>query len=193
MYIYLLSIPGLFLLLVIINILQNGRFVKDPEMLPEIRELAGKDPGEMTVDDLRSLNKSTLAKIFQRAAPELPDGDFLAENSSAGILSFIVQLFTDRYFGPGKWVGKSFRNDHGFNIFGNDTYERKFEMNIKQSRYDCKDSLHLIYRPFNKKSFWVGSMHDEIRKINEKLYIGMGTTAWGFGKINPSFFFAYQE
>jgi hypothetical protein len=55
---------------------------------------------------------------------------------------------------------------------------------IGASNIDRKMSFHLDYSPYN--SGLVHSMHDEIRKINDNLYIGMGYMAAGGGSINPA-------
>jgi len=60
---------------------------------------------------------------------------------------------------------------------------------IGKSQYDDKESFHLDYRPFN--SGLLHSMRDEIRKINDRLYIGMGSMAASGGTLNPMPFTLY--
>ncbi|MHA2169151.1 MAG: hypothetical protein ACXAB7_04585 [Candidatus Kariarchaeaceae archaeon] len=188
------------IILTIISILQNGRIIKDDSKLQHIREITGKEPEDLLVGDLQELSKSQLMKIFLISpAPKLHDmeGEFKAGNFNAGIFAFFVKFFTNRLFGKGKWIGKSFRATEdgdvgeGYNLFEqNDTINRhrRFKLYTDSSKIDKRQSLHLVYFDFNK-DFRVRSMHDEIRKINDTLYIGYGSTAWGFGFKNPSPFY----
>jgi len=48
-----------------------------------------------------------------------------------------------------------------------------------------------VYRAYN--GGLVHSMHDEIRKINDTLYMGMGYMAAGGGSINPAPFILYEK
>lgn len=186
----------IFVLIVIINIRQNGTIVSDPSVLPDFTSKFGKPANELTFADLQKMKKSELMYVFQKSS--LPDsnainGEYYAENTKHGILTPIVQFFTDHLFGPGKWVGKSFdmKSMTGMNVFrasSKSEHARRFELVVKRSRYDLGEALHLIYKRYNR-SLFVHSMHDEVRQINDKLFIGLGTTVWGFGKRNPSPFF----
>ncbi|MHA2403834.1 MAG: hypothetical protein ACXADH_12640 [Candidatus Kariarchaeaceae archaeon] len=190
----------LLIILTIISILQNGKIIKDDSKLQTIKEITGKEPEGLFVGDLHELSKSQLMKIFLISpAPKLTDmeGEFKAGNFNAGVLSFFVRFFTNKLFGKGKWVGKSFRATEGsdagegYNLFEqNDTINRhrRFKLYTDSSKIDKRQSLHLVYFDFNK-GFGVRSMHDELRKINDTLYIGMGSTSWGFGFKNPSPFY----
>ncbi|MEQ9367109.1 MAG: hypothetical protein RIF32_22940 [Leptospirales bacterium] len=61
---------------------------------------------------------------------------------------------------------------------------RKFDTYPGPSRIAAGDSFHLDYHAYNGGT--VHSMRDEIRKINNNLYLGMGHMALGGGAINPA-------
>ena len=47
-------------------------------------------------------------------------------------------------------------------------------------------SFHLGYREYN--TFFTNTMTDEVRKVNDHLYLGMGRLTATFGKLNPMLF-----
>lgn len=47
-------------------------------------------------------------------------------------------------------------------------------------------SFHLGYREYN--TFFTNTMTDEVRKMNDHLYLGMGRLTATFGKFNPMLF-----
>jgi len=55
---------------------------------------------------------------------------------------------------------------------------------IGPSDYDGKPAFKLNYGAYNSGT--VQSMRDEIRKINDNLFLGLGYMALGGGKINPA-------
>jgi len=96
------------------------------------------------------------------------------------------------------WQGKAFmpqseNSGHGYNIFtqkksnGNESTLRTRKMKTwvgpTTIGKNNNDSFHLDYSPFN--SGVVHSMHDEIRQVNQDLYICAGYMALGGGPINP--------
>lgn len=96
-------------------------------------------------------------------------------------------------FGPGRWEGKAFHpvlkdKGYGYNIFkdeGGKLYRtRKMDTVIGPSDYDGKPAFKLNYGAYNSGT--VQSMRDEIRKINDNLFLGLGYMALGGGKINPA-------
>lgn len=44
---------------------------------------------------------------------------------------------------------------------------------IGPSRFDKRTSFHLVYKDYN--SFYTSTMHDEVRKVNDTLFLGLGT------------------
>jgi hypothetical protein len=85
------------------------------------------------------------------------------------------------------WQTKSFRpvsedQGRGYNTFlRKNRIIQKFPMQtvIAHSRYDAKPVYQLIYKSFHSLCADI-NMVDEVRKINEHLYLGIGT--WGFSE-----------
>ena len=186
-----------------INILQNSFGYKGESA----EAIMGKKMAEVTVEDIKKLSKSRFLQLYYSLpAPEINDlnGEYLAANLPSGIMAAGVDFYTDHFFGPGKWTGKAFRpvdakKGTGYNIFsstGDDgkiikTRTRRIDTYVGKSAYDERDSYHLDYSPYN--SFPVDSMHDELRKVNDHLFIGVGHMAAGGGSINPSPFMIFGE
>ncbi len=89
---------------------------------------------------------------------------------------------------------------YGYNIFKSEKKESKesierkvkFETFIVKTRFeeiDDKESYHLKYETYNDS--FNGGVQDEIRRVNDQLYLGIGSTSWGFGIANPGFFVLY--
>ncbi len=190
----------------ITNIIQKGGAYSGKPM----NEILGCTPEKADFQKVLALSKSDFIQLYYSApAPDADDisGEYSALNHSGGILASAVQVFTDNFFGKGKWVGKKFNKlknneGEGYNIFINKhdnagsaierVLERKMKTHIGKSVYDNKDSYHLIYKSFNNDII-VSSMRDEIRKINGNLYIGLGYMALGGGSINPSGFVLFKK
>jgi len=54
---------------------------------------------------------------------------------------------------------------------------------IGPSVFDLRTSFHLVYKDYN--SFYTSTMKDEVRKVNDTLYLGLGRLTITLGKINP--------
>ena len=67
----------------------------------------------------------------------------------------------------------------------------KMDTYTGKSRFDNKDSFHLVYAAYNKGRNY--SMRDEIRRINDKLFIAMGCLKWNLDTFNPSPFILFGE
>ncbi len=184
------------ILLTGINILQKGGEYRGQSM----GEILGVSPEKATVADIEKLSKARIFQLFYAApAPEFAEmkGEYRARTINAGIMAAGADYFTHHFFGPGLWEGKAFYpfekdKGWGYNLFsvagknGDMTTARTRKMNTYMgiSTIDKKNSFHLDYRPYNGGA--VHSMHDEIRKINANLYLGMGHMALGGGAINPA-------
>jgi hypothetical protein len=196
------TLIGLILLLIAINtinILQNGGGPKGKRAT----EILGKEAKDASVNDIVKLSKADFKQLYHSApCPAFTDlrGEYHAMNLPSGIMAGGVNFYTDNFFGPGKWEGKAFfpfeaDKGWGYNIFmksdnqNNISRTRKMNTYISKSAYDSLDSFHLDYSPYN--SYLVHSMHDELRKINENLFIGYGSMAAGGGTLNPSPFIVY--
>jgi hypothetical protein len=144
--------------------------------------------------------------FYAAPAPEFSsmNGQYRAKILSVGVMAFATDFFTHHFFGPGRWEGKAFfpfetARGWGYNLFAvtGDGEEpaisrtRRMDTYVGKSNIDDRDSFHLNYSPHN--SGLVGSMHDEIRKINDQLFLGMGYMAAGGGSINPAPFVLYGK
>ena len=144
--------------------------------------------------------------FYAAPAPDFSSlkGEYRAETLPVGIMAFAADFFTHHFFGPGHWEGKAFfplaqNKGWGYNLFSVSdkngklymARERKMDTFIGRSEIDDKDSFHLLYKAYN--GGMVNSMHDEIRKINDTLYICMGYMAAGGGSINPAPFILYGK
>lgn len=161
-------------------------------------EILGVSAEEATVADIERLSKSEAMQLFLAAeAPDLQamKGEYRAKTLSVGIMAGAADFFTHHFFGPGRWQGKAFypldqQKGKGYNIFTNGR-KRMMDTYIATSAFDEKDSMHLDYSPYN--TGLVHSMHDEIREINDSLFLGMGHMAAGGGAINPAPFVLYGK
>jgi len=179
-----------------INILQKGGAYKGQSM----EQILGVSPGKATVKDIEKLDKAALFQLFYAApAPKYEEvkGEYSGKTISVGVLAPSADFFTHHFFGPGHWLGKAFfpfekDKGWGYNMFsskgkdGKDEIFRVRKMNtyIGKSLIDGKDSFHLDYSPYNSGA--VHSMHDELRKINDNIFLGMGYMGLGGGSINPT-------
>ncbi|MHA2504220.1 MAG: hypothetical protein ACXAE3_15285, partial [Candidatus Kariarchaeaceae archaeon] len=182
----MLGVIGILLLIIVVNILQNGPII-------EARDHSINLDG-VTEEDLRDkLSKRQVFQIFQSAHQPSVDelsGEFDAYNLPQGILSGLVNLITNYLFGPGKWVGKGFQADkmEGYNIFRTKNGEevaQNFELIEGLSEIDGRATVRLDYRNL-QSNLISGSMRDEVRKVNNNLFLGMGMTTWGLGSKNPA-------
>lgn len=196
-----------FLLVVlnIINILQAGSRRSDGRSMQQILCV---DPERATYEDIERLPRREKMQLFHAAEPidlsEL-EGEYESRLLSGGVLGPSSAIFTHHVFPTGgitlgtRWIGKGFTKTGegggwGYNLFsrkakpGGDAIMRirKMKTSIGPTRIgtDGKASFHLDYSPFNKDT--VRSMRDEIRKINDNLYIGAGHMALGGGALNPA-------
>lgn len=133
------------------------------------------------------------------------DGEYKAELLDTGILSKIFSHYINTWFGPANttWKGKAFggidkKKQYGYNLFesedGTEQREIQFQTFVGKTRFikiDKRESFHLKYKTYNKGLN--KGVYDEIRKINDQLYLGIGTASWGVGTANPGFFILYGE
>lgn len=54
---------------------------------------------------------------------------------------------------------------------------------IVSSVFDARPSFQLSYRDYN--TFYTNTMTDEVRKVNDNLFLGIGRLTITFGKFNP--------
>jgi hypothetical protein len=196
--IFLTMLPFGIIVLFITNIAQKGGASKG-ESLDEILKCS---PDLATKEMIHSLNKAEVMQLFYSAhAPDFSElnGEYKAETLAVGVLSGPANFFTHHFFGPGKWLGKAFTPKQttmgwGYNLFykkDSVVRTRKFNTYVGESPIDSKQSVILEYLLYNSGT--VKSMKDEVRKINDRLFICMGYMSLGGGSVNPAPFILYGK
>ena len=146
--------------------------------------------------ELRRMEPARTLEVFSTlSAPEFSemDGEYDATFLDQGgpfLNTFNIAVLNSPL--NGMWLGKAFTpsdkdTGHGYNMFWRlGRMERKYRMRtrITASRFDSKPVFQVEYAGFNTLWGWI-RMHDEIRKMQKGLYLGIGS--WGpAGKIlNP--------
>ncbi len=143
----------------------------------------------LTADALRRLPTADLMALFRTLdAPALAemDGEFAAEllkqPSLAATLAGYAAVYNPLL--AGMWLCKAFRpvsttEGRGYNTFRHrHRVVQRFPMQtlIAPSRYDNRPAYTLVYRAYRSLC---GDIHmvDEVRKVADGLYLGIGT--WG--------------
>ncbi len=193
----------IFGLLIAINIMQNGSRNWDGRSMDEI---LGVPAEKATVEDLERLSKADVMQLFFAAEePEftIMKGEYKAKMLNKGVLGAAGEYYSHHLMGPGHWEGKAFfpfekDKGSGYNLFtvkkdGVPTIVRCMKMDTSTggSVFDEKDSFHLVYKAHNKGRN--KSMRDELRKINDTLFLGWGYLSWNLGSNNPGPFVLYGE
>jgi hypothetical protein len=175
-----------------INILQKGGKYDGRSM----EKILGVPPGKATIDDIKKLSKAEVFQLFYAASePSFQElkGEYIAATIDVGIMATSAGYYTHHFFGPGRWEGKAFNpiekdKGYGYNIFkdteGKIYRTRKMDTEIGLSTQDGKPAFKINYSAYNSGT--VHSMRDEIRKINDHLFIGIGYMGLGGGSINPA-------
>lgn len=188
-----------------INIIQAGSRIPDGRSMAQI---LGVNPETATYDDVEKLSRKDKMQLFYAAnTPNFKTlhGEYEAKLLSGGILGKSSALFTHHVFPTGlislntRWVGKAFTGNlkdsgMGYNLFretkSNGTY---ITLRIRQMRTSIgpseigkggKLSFRVDYSFDNSGT--INSMRDEIRQINDNLFIGAGYMGLGGGPINPA-------
>jgi hypothetical protein len=142
--------------------------------------------GEMTLyskHELRRMSHSEVVKVFGELAPpslEEMDGEFLATglDQSGRLQNLLGTLFVNLH---GLWLGKAFHpvsstEGKGYNFFlrGKEIL-RILPMGtyMAPSGVASGPSYHVDYSHFHS-GFILGSGRDEIRKVADGLYLGVG-------------------
>jgi cholesterol oxidase len=166
-----------------------------------MEQILGKSAEKATIEDLSKLSRSQVMQLFY-AAPAPAEGDLSGEYGAkmigGGVLTYVSDFYAAYLFGPGSWNGKAFMpaEHRGYNLFGTtvagtETLKREREMktSIEKSAYDGKDSFHVDYT--ESMTFAPMRPHDEIRKINSALFLGLGSLPASAGTLNPMPFVVY--
>ncbi|CAM9356812.1 unnamed protein product [Ectocarpus sp. 4 AP-2014] len=183
----------------IANFLQ-GRPYRDLGLTPD--KILGVPAEEATADHVARLGKAGFMQLFY--ASQCPatgdlDGEYRARTLNMGVLHPITSIITHRIWGPGRWLGKGIRTGsrEGYNLFASegkgiglpsDTQrERSFRFSqFSDSVFDRGVSSGLDYARAGKNGPLFGGMRDEVRKVNDKLFIGLGYIQAFGGKYNSA-------
>lgn len=184
-----------------VNILQAGKRRPDGRSM---RDILGLDPEKATWQDVEKLNRRDTMQLFHAArAPRLEEmqGEYRGEVLSGGVLGGTTGYFTHHVFPTGRltprseWLGKAFmpgemNEGWGYNMFlnrqnGEVWRSRKMLTWVGPTTIgtDASASLHLDYGVYNGGV--VCSMHDELRRVNDNLFICAGYLGFSGGPRNP--------
>ncbi|CAM9859835.1 unnamed protein product [Ectocarpus sp. 8 AP-2014] len=184
----------------IANFLQ-GRPYRDLGLTPD--KILGVPAEEATADHVARLGKAGFMQLFY--ASQCPatgdlDGEYRARTLNMGVLHPITAIITHRIWGPGRWLGKGIRTGsrEGYNLFtaseakgiglpSDMQRERSFRFSqFSDSVFDRGVSSGLDYARAGKNGPLFGGMRDEVRKVNDKLFIGLGYVQAFGGKYNSA-------
>ncbi|MBN1364190.1 MAG: hypothetical protein JW976_05225 [Syntrophaceae bacterium] len=161
------------------------------------------DMKDWTVKDLLILKQNQLMELFAKLpCPTMREmqGEFRGDILDTGRFWFIKDICAhfalNSYFSRGKWLGKGFAKTtesegYGYNSylkFGKINHIYPMKTKIAKSVFDGKDEFELDYTVYKSTAGFV-NMVDEVRKVNDNLYLGIGT--WGYCKAQrriPWFF-----
>jgi len=145
---------------------------------------------EWTVEKLAALPLAEVTGLFftLRAPPfREMDGEYEAGllDHGGALANAISRFSTSSVLLNGQWLCKAFtpeekKQGHGYNSFrkfGKTLRKYRMKTSIAKSRYDGKPVFQLYY-PEYRHSLARMNMVDEVRKISDGLYLGVGT--WGF-------------
>ncbi len=142
----------------------------------------------LSVEQLEQLSTEELLKVFQTLpAPKISemDGEFAARllQQPSTLARFFGQVSVANPLMP--WLCKAFRpvdaeSGRGYNTFkllGRVVQRFPMQTVIAPSRYDGKPAYTLVYHIYHSMC---GDIHmvDEVRKVADGVYLGIGT--WGF-------------
>lgn len=138
----------------------------------------------MKVKEVMALFKTLPAPTFDDMQGEF-DG-FLLDHGDP-ITNFVSVLSISNPLTTGRWKGKAFTfadkvYGHGYNLFekfGKTKRKIRMRTQIVESRFDGKPAFILDYTAYDSFLGKVNTV-DEIRKLDDDLYLGVGT--WGFTK-----------
>jgi len=195
-----------------INIIQAGKRNPDGR---DVKDILEKNPEEATCDNIETLSRADMMQLFYAAeAPafESLNGERHGKILRSGIFGGAMAYFADHVFPTGtltigtRWHGKAFNAEENNSGWGINVFSRKGEKQDQKVFYerkmriytgptaigkDGKDSFHLDYGAFNTDL--TKTLHDEVRRINDNLYIGVGYMTVPGGHLSPVPFVLFGE
>jgi hypothetical protein len=157
-----------------------------------------------TVAELRALPQSELMKLFLRLdSPSMTEmnGEFRGHVLDQGAFRLIKEsllYFAVRApFVNGRWQGKGFTATsddagHGYNRYlkhGRESCILPMKTKIAKSVLDGRACFELDYTAYDSHAGLV-NMIDEVRKVNDELYLGIGFCGYSRQQRRIPFFFA---
>jgi hypothetical protein len=149
---------------------------------------------DWTVEDLKALKQNELMELYLTLpCPSMQEmeGEFRGHLLDTGkfwlIKKPLAYFALNSSLNKGKWLGKGFTmttegEGHGYNSyqrFGKISHVFPMKTKIGKSIFDGKDDFELDYTAYHSGAGFV-NMIDEVRKVNDDLYLGIGT--WGYFK-----------
>ncbi len=170
-----------------------------------VGEILGRPATDATLNEVLQLDHRRVLQLFHACScPTMAelDGEYRAVSHPAGPWAAPADLFLKHWFGPGRWVGKAFQprtaaTGWGYNLFADAGMPdatswrraRRLGTRLAPSVFDGLGSFHLDYSQDNRGAF--GLMRDELRKINDELFIGLGRLRLPAGRYFASAFVIY--
>jgi hypothetical protein len=157
-----------------------------------------------TIDDLKALKQDRLMELFLTLLPptmEEMEGEwrgYLLDTGRFWLIKRPVAHFAlNSSLNQGRWLGKGFSmtsdsKGHGYNSyerFGKTRHVYPMRTRMAKSVFDGRDDFELDYTAYHSGAGFV-NMIDEVRKVNDELYLGIGL--WGYFRRQRRipFFFA---
>jgi hypothetical protein len=168
------------------------------------QELQSEGLGDWTIDDLRALKQDQLIEIFRKLpCPTMQEmeGEFkgyLLDTGKFWLIKKPLSHFAlNSSLNQGKWLGKGFMpisesEGQGYNSyekFGKTRHVFPMKTKIGKSILDGNDDFELDYTAYHSGAGFV-NMIDEVRKVNDDLYLGIGFWGWFKRQRRIPFFFA---
>lgn len=178
----------------IITVIHKKTKVGSTSHIPSADEYANT-----TEDEIKAWSLSEFITAYQAAKAttaelqELQGREFEAIGLLNGAHRYVplAPLFADYMFGPGVWLGKGFDDSGlGYNVFKGQSEDgklrsRRFRYKLQPSFFGPGDAVGLNYSDFNGDLLTNG-MRDEVRKLNAKVYLGLGSYQLFGGMWNPA-------
>jgi hypothetical protein len=159
---------------------------------------------DWTIENLMAMKQPELMELFLTlSAPSMHEmqGEYRGTLLDTGtfwlIKNFLAYFALSSDIMNGKWLGKGFTaqstdEGHGYNSYrksGKVRHILPMKTYLSTSRYDKKKVFILDYTTYRSSARFI-NMVDELRKINDNLYLGIGT--WGYSRWQRMipFFFA---
>ena len=153
---------------------------------PEVSEMRGEDRASI-LDDGNAFNRfmSSLCLYFAYGLWMHKAFEPLSDRQGHGYNTFLTTMGRDRenlYLSLGAQMINLLRSFRGTSAPARTARMIRNKTHIGPSMFDNRTSFHLVYRDYN--AFPVSTMHDEVRKVNDTLFLGLGILTVTGGRRN---------